>query len=207
MPILFIVLGICLTCILFNVFLFKKFMDKFCLIVAICLIMFGYFTRGAFFLNFSFNVFFCLASLVVLIYLFSKVYFELGDLFFLVVTGLLYYLMLNKNLSYLIGYSNLISIFAVIVIVFLYSSKLYKSAFMGLMLSLILVVISGIFSFDNFGIIELDFLFVIEVMFFSTLFSVLKFLFSKVMSNMYLWRNYVKKVNCVYYANFYRCIF
>lgn len=204
MPVLFVVMGIFLISILFEVFLFKSRIDKWCLFVILIIAMSGYFFSDIFVLSVSFNVLHFLSFLILFFYLNSKVRILIVDIVFFVLLGIFYYLLLKKDLSLMLRYSSLVCLFNVFIVVLFYSIKLYKTALIALLSSLVLVVLSGVDSFDNFGLVELDFLFCLEVVFYSCFFCVFRLLLSKLLIENILWRRYDKEINFLYYSYSYR---
>ena len=207
MPVLFIVLGTFLICILFNFITLKSRVDKCVFLAVLPMIMSGYFMSDFFIQNVSINVLFFVSLLILGFYFFIRVRVFVWDIILFLVVGVLYYYLLNHNLSFLIGYSSDINLVTVFVLVLFYSLNFYKSALMSLVLSLILVAISGVYTFDNFGVYEFDLLFCFDVMFYSCLLSALRLLLNKLLIEETFRRRYVKKGCFVYCSYSYRYCF
>lgn len=198
MPILFLALGLFLIVICFGYIDFKSIVLKCCWVISIAMIMCGYFTSHIFIGKVSFNVLFALSIVVLFVYLFNKSKVYLSDMLFLIFVGTVYYLMLDDDLSFMVGYSTYVKWCIAFAVVLFYSSNLFKGCFISLCLSMVIMCVSAFYGFDNFGVMELDFLFCLNCIFYSLLFIA----FRNVFANYLLRRVFDEKINCNYFVGY-----
>lgn len=177
MPVLFVASGCLLISILFGFVDFDSVLNKVVCLFATIVFMVGYFMPDVFVNNISFNVFYVLTFLVLFFVLFVKVGFVFFDLIFLLGCGLVYNLLLDRDLSFMIEYNISLAGGLVLILLLIYSSNFYKCVFMSLLLSSVILLLSSCCGLDNFGVLSLDFLFCIEVLFITSLFFVICKLF------------------------------
>lgn len=191
MPVLFVVVGVLCISSLFGFVSCKSFFDKLTLTISFLFILFGYFVSDFFVSGVSFNLFFLIAYICLALLGFKYIRASFFDLCFLFLLGVSYYFLLNSDLSFMVGYYSVMKPLLALILFAIYRANVYKSAIMSLFSSFVFVCISAYFGFDNFGVVNFDFVFCFEVMLYSVLFSMISFLFSLLMEKMYVKKSFV----------------
>lgn len=187
MPICFILVGIFLISYIFGV-VSDKFLRSFILVPIATLILLGYLFGDVFVLGISFNIFYFIAFMFLLFKIIANKLFSFADVIIISVIGVLYYLIANDNLSFLLTYklSNIVK--CVLILLSILNFKITKCVSFSISLSSVVSFISAYIGFDNFGFFVIDFSFVIEVF----IVSVFLYLFKQFIIGQYVSRGGLK---------------
>ena len=203
MPILFLVAGLLNLSLIFNWINFKSLFLKIYSILFLSFLMAGFFAGFMFIESVSFNAFFLIAFLMLWFFLVCKCGVNLFDVIFVIVVGIGYYTLLNFNLSYLISYSSEVIKFVLFTCIALIPSGNFKKIALSCYISIALLLISGCFGYDNFGVFELDFLFCFDIVFYLCLYSLFDVLIRRLLvKRFYVRYCYVEKSNFKYSSCF-----
>lgn len=191
MPLVFILSGVIEIFIISNYLRFKNNFTRILTMLTLFFVMLGYFVGQVTYVNILFNCYHFLA-LIFCVILLIKNNLSIVNLISIMIISLIYYL-LNINSNFLIGYDDKFIRFVFLILSLLLSMNLFKGINFILYLSTCITLISGLQGMNNFMIMQIDLVFVFEMVYIFVITYFIKKLFKVLVDR--LKRNYYEKKN------------
>ena len=169
MPIVFIVSGLILICMIFRVVSTKSSILNFLIMFILASIVLSYMLPDVILGRIKFDVLLCFALGILFVLLLLTCKFSVWDIVLVLLSAIAFKLLLDNNLNFLVSYNSSLAIGLIVVVSLFYLNSLFKGIQYILLTSLMVLFISTNADLINlnFSVIDLNFVFHVLIIYFS----------------------------------------